>query len=227
MTDYDRSLDTPGVLPGVTTEAVTDADGRFRLEGLGRERLARLNIRGPGVAETSIVVMTREAADVHVAALGASEDLVTYGASFTLALERGRTVTGVVRDKASGAPLADVWVGPGMEAIAALETGRYPDATDAQGRFATRGHLGRSHGAPLRGDDGGGPVAFGASRPGRAEAGPALFPGQGPRERRGRGRRGLPAGHPVPPDAPGRGGPPGRGRGHLFGDRAESSSSVK
>jgi hypothetical protein len=139
MTDYDRSLNTPGVLPGVVTEAVTDADGRFRLEGLGRERLAHLNIRGPGIAEKSIVVMTREAADVHVRPMGASKDLVTYGASFTLALEQGRTVRGVVRDKASGAPLADVWVGPGLSTITALETGRYPDATDAQGRFALEG----------------------------------------------------------------------------------------
>ncbi|MDR3638059.1 MAG: sigma-70 family RNA polymerase sigma factor [Isosphaeraceae bacterium] len=139
MTDYDRSLDTPGALPGVATETVTDADGRFRFEGLGRERLARLTIRGPGIAETSIVVMTRESAPVRARPLGASEDYVTYGASFTLALERGRTVSGVVRDKATGAPLPDVWVGPGLRAIAALETGRYPDATDARGRFALAG----------------------------------------------------------------------------------------
>ncbi len=137
--DYDRSLGTPDVLPGVGTEVVTDADGRFRLKGLGRDRLAHLNIRGPGIAESSIVVMTREAADIHTRPMGASKNLVTYGASFMLGLERGRTVTGVVRDKASGAPLADVWVSPGISAIAALETGRYPNATDAQGRFAIEG----------------------------------------------------------------------------------------
>ena len=135
--DYDRRLSTPSVLPGVATEAVTDADGRFRLKGLGRERLAHLVIRGPGIAEASIVVMTREAADVHP--LRASKDLVTYGASFTLALGPGRTVTGVVRDKASRAPLADVWVGPGIRAIFALNTGRYPVVTDAHGRFAIEG----------------------------------------------------------------------------------------
>ncbi len=83
--------------------------------------------------------MTREAADVHVRPGGASEDLVTYGATFTLALKLGRTVTGLVRDKTSGAPLADVWVSPGIEAITALETGRYPNPTDAQGRFALAG----------------------------------------------------------------------------------------
>jgi RNA polymerase sigma factor (sigma-70 family) len=138
-TAYDRLLDTPGVLPGVTTAAVTDVDGRFRVAGLGRDRLARLTIRGRGVARKSIVVMTREAADVHVRPFRATDDLVTYGASFTLALERGRSVTGVVRDKTSRAPLADVWVGPGIDAISALETATYPHATDAQGRFALEG----------------------------------------------------------------------------------------
>ncbi len=137
--DYDRRLDTPGVLPGVATEAFTDADGRFRFKGLGRDRLARLSIKGPGIADTSIVVMTRDVADVRTRPLGAPKDRVTYGASFTLRLERGRTVTGLVRDKASGLPLADVWVGPGISAITALETGQYPDATNAQGRFAIQG----------------------------------------------------------------------------------------
>ena len=139
MTDYDRSLDTPAVLPGMTTEAVTDADGRFRLGGLGRERLARLSVRGPGVADTWITVMTREAPDAHVRPRGATEDRVIYGAQFTLTLWRGRTVTGVARDKSSGTPLADVWVGPGLRPITALQTGEYPDATDAQGRFALKG----------------------------------------------------------------------------------------
>ncbi len=139
MTDYDRSLSTPEVLPGVTTEVVTDADGRFRLDGLGRERLVRLSVRGSGVVETSIEVMTRDAPDIHARPLGASEALVTYGATFTLTLKPGRTVTGMVRDKAMGTPLADVWVGPGLEAIAALKTGRYPHDTDARGRFALEG----------------------------------------------------------------------------------------
>jgi hypothetical protein len=154
--DYDQSLEMPDVLPGVMSEVVTDNDGRFRFEGLGRERLARLSIRGPGVAEKSIVVMTREAADLHVRPLGATEDLVTYGANFSLTLERGRTVTGLVRDKASGAPLADVWVSRGISAITALETGRHPYATDARGRFAFEGlsaDLKELHYAEMRAPD--------------------------------------------------------------------------
>jgi hypothetical protein len=93
--------------------------------------------------------MTREAPDARPQAateyqmLDAypmfSEDRVIYGARFTLTLPRGRTVTGVVRDKVTGAPLADVWVGPGGRPIPALETNEHADATDAQGRFALKG----------------------------------------------------------------------------------------
>ena len=139
LTNDDRSLETPEVLAGVTTEAVTDADGRFRLEGLGRERLVRLRVQAPGMVDTSIDVMTREAPEVRIGPASGSEDLVTQGAAFTLALRPGRTVSGVVRDKASGAPLADVWVGPGVSSINGLIKGRYPHATDAQGRFAVSG----------------------------------------------------------------------------------------
>jgi RNA polymerase sigma factor (sigma-70 family) len=144
--DYEWNLNTAGILPGVTTEAVTDADGRFRLGGLGRDRLARLSVRGLGVTETEICVMTREAPEARSRPEGATdypplfhEDRVIYGARFTLTLRRGRTITGVVRDKVSGAPLADVGVGPGLQLIAALESNEYPYATDAQGRFAFEG----------------------------------------------------------------------------------------
>ncbi len=136
---YDRSLETAGVLPDATTETVTDADGRFRLGGLGRDRLAHLRIRGSGVVETSIEVMTRRARDVHRRRFGISEGVVTYGAAFTLELGPGRTVTGVVRDKTAGTPLADVWIGTRFDALEGLMTGRYPHATDARGRFAFSG----------------------------------------------------------------------------------------
>jgi RNA polymerase sigma factor (sigma-70 family) len=139
MADYDRSLYEPDVLPGVTAEFVTDADGRFRLDGLGRERLAALEIRGSGAVDTSIEVMTREAPEVRVRWIGATEDTVIHGADFTLTLKPGRTVTGMVRDRTTGEPLADVWVGPRLASIAGLKTGRYPISTDEQGRFAIPG----------------------------------------------------------------------------------------
>jgi RNA polymerase sigma factor (sigma-70 family) len=139
MIDHDRSTDAPGVLPGLAHRVVTDADGRFRLGGLGRERLARLEIRAPGVVDTTIDVMTRDAPDVSGRLDGMAQDRVIHGADFTLSLKPGRTVTGMVRDRATGEPLPDVWVGPGVDSILGLTTGRYPHATDAQGRFAIGG----------------------------------------------------------------------------------------
>ena len=59
-----RSMDEPSVLPGIAIEATADADGRFRLAGLGRDRLAELLITAPGSIETYLTVMTRDAPDL-------------------------------------------------------------------------------------------------------------------------------------------------------------------
>ncbi|WP_422931853.1 sigma-70 family RNA polymerase sigma factor [Singulisphaera sp. PoT] len=144
--DYAKSLYNPGVLPGVKAETVTDADGRFRIDGLGPDCFATLEIRGPGVAETSIEVMTREGPEFRLARgldpdhVLPGSDRIIFGAQFTLTLGKGRTVTGTVRDADSKAPLADVWVGPGLEGLDALESGRAPVATDARGRFSFDGN---------------------------------------------------------------------------------------
>jgi hypothetical protein len=140
--DFARSLSSPAVaaLHGVTAEAVTDADGRFRLTGLGRERLAQLYVKGPGVVDTSLTVMTREAPDERPErGKEFGDSVVTLGAGFTLRLEPGRTVTGVVRDKANGEPIPGMWVGPDRDPLRGLDDGRYPTATDEHGRFTITG----------------------------------------------------------------------------------------
>ena len=126
------------VLPGVEGEVVTDADGRFRLAGLGRDRLAWLSIRGAGVVETWGWAITREMPDIRTPD-GQGSDNVIHGADFTLALKPGRAVSGVVRDMATGRPLPDAWVGPDEEGILQTATGRSSLASDAQGRFTIEG----------------------------------------------------------------------------------------
>ena len=98
--NYDQTLQEPGVLPGVATEATTDADGRFRLAGLGRDRMSSLQIIVRGVVDTCVTVMTRDAPDIifdHDAD-GYPKGNMVLGAGFTLRLKPGRTVRGIVRD---------------------------------------------------------------------------------------------------------------------------------
>jgi hypothetical protein len=128
----------PASLPGLTGEAITDADGRFRLSGLGRDRLAWLSVFGPGVSDTRVQVITREIPDIH-AIDDSKVESVTHGARFTLALQPGRTVSGVVRDQATGRPLPDVRVGLDDPETLRSVLGRPPIRTDAQGRFSIGG----------------------------------------------------------------------------------------
>ena len=52
-------------LPATIVIATTGPDGRFRLAGIGRERIAELLISGPTIATTQVYAMSRDGADVH------------------------------------------------------------------------------------------------------------------------------------------------------------------
>ena len=53
-TDYERNLTRPKLLPGATVETFTDAAGRFAMSGLGRDRLAVLEVSAPKVIVTTL-----------------------------------------------------------------------------------------------------------------------------------------------------------------------------
>jgi beta-lactamase regulating signal transducer with metallopeptidase domain len=109
--DYERSLDRLHLLSGLTTETRTDADGGFTLSGLGRERVAELQVSAPGVVDTTVLVMTRVGQDVGIRHefKGLPTDYLR-GANFTLQLKRGITVKGLVRDRDTHAPIPGMWV---------------------------------------------------------------------------------------------------------------------
>ena len=52
-TDYERNLTRPNLLPGATVETFTDTAGRFAMSGLGRDRLAVLEVSAPKVMDTT------------------------------------------------------------------------------------------------------------------------------------------------------------------------------
>jgi RNA polymerase sigma factor (sigma-70 family) len=92
----------------------TGADGRFTIRGVGRERAVSLLIQGPTIETKEINVLTRQGLPTlslpwyRIAPeLGS---LIYYAARFDHPAAPCRPVSGVVRDKRSGKPLAGATV---------------------------------------------------------------------------------------------------------------------
>lgn len=139
--------------------ATTGPDGRFRLTGLGRERLASLLIQGPKTATRVLNVMTRpgKSASVRFRFPGPKKFpthmCIIHAANFVDLVAPSRSVEGVVRDRDTGLPLPGV----GVRNVVAIGN-LYPDIlypwtdwpgafirtkTDEQGRY-------RLDGLPIR-----------------------------------------------------------------------------
>jgi len=134
----EQELPRPYVLPGVAGETITDGDGRFRMTGLGRNRLAELEVTAPRVVTTVLTVMTRDSADVIDRDPDGKPRRTILGAGFTLRLKPSRTVRGIVRDRDTHEPIPGMWVGPDAGRMK-YETGSYPTVSDANGRFTITG----------------------------------------------------------------------------------------
>ena len=127
--------------PPVISPVRTDADGRFQIAGIGRERMTTLQIEGPAIETQRVMVRTRPGATLRIpahAALstkGYRPELVTiYGATFVHVAGPTRPIEGVVRDVDSGRPLAGIMV-RGEHRLES-DSGVYVHAvTDAQGHY--------------------------------------------------------------------------------------------
>jgi hypothetical protein len=108
------------VLPGTLT---TDRDGRFRLTGIGRERVVSLRISGPTIQTRDIFVMTRlgfQASPVQYErpklpiADSPSRGVgpMVYPARFEHAVGPTKPIEGVVSDRATGRPLPGAVIVP-------------------------------------------------------------------------------------------------------------------
>ncbi len=130
-------LDATGLL---SDGLVTDGDGRFRIEGLGRDVLANLTISGPTIAYKQVQVITRAMGRVgddnrDPSVRGLSE-AATYGATCTITVEPTRPIEGFVRDAETKQPI------PGAIVTAAALSGStlhiegfISTETDAQGHY--------------------------------------------------------------------------------------------
>ncbi len=88
--------------------AMTDADGRFEILGLGRDRLIFFRLAGPSLATSEVRVLTRPGKKLrfeHVVGLG--QDFI-YRSTFDFAAGPGITLEGTVTDEDSSAPLGGV-----------------------------------------------------------------------------------------------------------------------
>ena len=120
----------------------TGTDGRFKLTGIGRDRIAELIVSGTGIASTRAHVFSRPELEIRTADKGMMrrEPFIVHAPKFQLALAPTRRVQGTIRDKNSGRPIT------GLAIHAAVFDGHSqipaPDIdamTDAEGRYRLDG----------------------------------------------------------------------------------------
>ncbi len=119
----------PQGVPGLPRTATTGADGRFRLTGIGRERVLVVMIGGPKLAMEPAFLVTRPGPKFQVYDNPTTDTkFMAYGASFDHVAAPAKPIAGMVRDKDTGKPLAGVRVsidgGPFLQTVTDQE-GRY------------------------------------------------------------------------------------------------------
>ena len=136
--NFAKSLWDGSAVPGLPASVVTDAEGRFRFSGIGRNRIVDLSVESPAIQSATITVMTRDAKPVSSPPDKFAGKTI-FGARFEFPVPPGRALTGVVRDKVTRKPIAGIWVaGSGTNSRA---------TTDAEGRYTLTGYpKGKSYG---------------------------------------------------------------------------------
>lgn len=128
--------------------AVTDKAGRFEIANVGGERVVHLNVRGPGIADVEVAVLTREKFDLtpynrltiqalkdeYAAFLG--RHYLLYPPTPEVVAEAEKPVRGVVTDEA-GRPVAGVRVHVRSDKMADRDD--KTTVTDAAGKYEVRG----------------------------------------------------------------------------------------
>ncbi len=132
--------------------ATTDASGRFRVQGIGRDRRVDIEVRGPGTMPMRFSVLTRDDVDEPARlcrekfppqrhtqgaaplAKGVQEQpgMLIFGPTPTVVVDPARTVSGVVRAAESGKPIPGIEVH--VDTSSGIGAGRSAP-TDARGHY--------------------------------------------------------------------------------------------
>src|SRR5262249_22738250 len=98
---------------GVVPPTQTDADGRFTLPGLGRERLAQIFVSGAGIETTAILIRSRRGETIKLpkdAGRTDSGDDSIFPCEFTCAVGPSAPLTGRITDRMTGRPVSGALV---------------------------------------------------------------------------------------------------------------------
>ncbi len=116
--------------------ATTGADGRFRIRGVGRDRAVVLDIQGPGIEHRRIWAVTL--ANPPKALANRTTGL--YGPTFDHLARPAKPITGTVRDKKTGKPVAGVRIIGRVPNMGYARGGSPVEATtDAMGNYRLDG----------------------------------------------------------------------------------------
>jgi RNA polymerase sigma factor (sigma-70 family) len=141
-----------GPFPQSTTEAKTDADGRFTLEGFGINRILEILFEGEGIESAKVQVILAKDFDPKAVRRRPAERSYTmspsyhpavYGPEFTHTVRPCQVLTGKVVDEDTGKPIAGVTITGTARSIRWFDNAAWNDAvacvTDREGRYRLSG----------------------------------------------------------------------------------------
>lgn len=137
--------DVGGTTLNYIPPSTTDENGRFTFKGIGRDRIAKLLISGPGIATSRVYARTRAGDVIEVvkeARRGTGDKIVYHPANFTHVAGPSLPVEGIVRDAKTQQPMPGVTLQ--SYRLAGIRVGGWTEGivqttTDEQGRYRLEG----------------------------------------------------------------------------------------
>jgi RNA polymerase sigma factor (sigma-70 family) len=138
----------PAAQVGIDSAARSDKDGRIKLTGIGRGRVASIRVDGPGLESKVVWVMTHDHDTVHVPqhkdAFSLFADQPVFGCKSDIVVGPCIPVEGVVTDLDTGKPIAGATVFNKLDVPLGWVPQRVETTTDGQGRYRLDGRPNRT-----------------------------------------------------------------------------------